>query len=53
MGDKKCNFWSVRESNIKLDLKEILCESLELIQLAEDVVQRWVLVNTVIHLWVS
>jgi hypothetical protein len=38
------------EDNIKMDPKEILCESAVLIHLAENMVQRRGLVNTIMNL---
>jgi hypothetical protein len=36
----------------KMDLKETGCEGMDQIQLAQDRVQWWGLVNTVMNLWV-
>jgi hypothetical protein len=38
------------EYNIKTDLKEIVCEGVHWIQLAQDRDQRWILVNTIMNL---
>jgi hypothetical protein len=38
--------------NIKMDLKEIRCESVDWIQLAQVIKQWWALVNMVLNLWV-
>jgi hypothetical protein len=40
------------EDNIKLDLREIVINGANLIQLAQDRVQWWYFVNTVMNLWV-
>jgi hypothetical protein len=40
------------EDNIKLDLREIGMSGVTWIQLAEDRVQWWAFVNTVMSLWV-
>jgi len=41
------------EDNIRKDLREIGCEGTEWIHLAQDRDQQWVLVNTVMNLWVQ
>jgi hypothetical protein len=41
-----------RQNNTKMDLKEIWCEDLYWIHLAQDRIQWWVLVNTIMNHWV-
>jgi hypothetical protein len=38
------------EEGIKIDLKEIVCERVDWIQLDQDVVQWWAFVNTVMNI---
>jgi hypothetical protein len=38
--------------NIKMYVKEIILESVEWIQVAQDRAKLWVIVNTVMNLWV-
>jgi hypothetical protein len=40
------------EGNIKIDLKEIGYKCVDWIQLAQDMVQWWAFINTVMNLWV-
>jgi hypothetical protein len=40
------------EDNIKLNLREIRIDGANWIQLAQDRVQWWVFVNTMMNLWV-
>jgi hypothetical protein len=40
------------EENIKMDLREIRIDGVKWIQLAQDRVQLWAFVNTVMNLWV-
>jgi hypothetical protein len=40
------------EDNIKMDLREIRIDRTNWIQLAQDRVQWWAFVNTVMNLWV-
>jgi hypothetical protein len=39
------------EDNIKMDLREIGINEVNWIQLAQDMVQWWAFVNTIIDLW--
>jgi hypothetical protein len=39
-------------NNITMDLKEIDSEGVKLIQLTQDRVQSWALMNTVMNLWI-
>jgi len=40
------------EDNIKMDIKQVWYEGVDLIQLAQDGVQSQALMNTVLNLWV-
>jgi hypothetical protein len=42
-----------RENNIKMDLKEMVCEDMGRIHLAQDMSQWLTLMNAVISVWVS
>jgi hypothetical protein len=42
--------WTIREGNIKMDLREIGLQVVDLIHLAQDGDRWWALVNTVMYL---
>jgi hypothetical protein len=48
LGRPRCRW----EDNIKMDLREIGINGANWIQLAQDSVQLWAFVNTVMNLWV-
>jgi hypothetical protein len=48
LGRHRCRW----EDNIKLDLREIGVDGVNWIQLAQDRVQWWAFLNTVMNLWV-